>query len=208
MLLAVVSLVVSGNALAQCHDDPDEICIIFDYPDECCDNCLPPPVSGIIHAYVVLHNPSTPGGVFGFEFRLCNSGGGQFAPPAGSYVLAYNLPVGCLNVSSPPEFVCGCAAPIPWSTCVLLVDMEILYMSQDCWCFGVEPTFSPSIPDHMAFVDGDDPGHLLPMLPCTGPIDGMPQESCTMACINCADCPTGPIGADKSTWGYLKALYD
>ena len=38
MLVAIVVLLTGGNALAQCNINPDadEICVVFDYPDPCC----------------------------------------------------------------------------------------------------------------------------------------------------------------------------
>jgi hypothetical protein len=191
--------------MAQCNDGPNEICIVFDYPDPCCQNCLyPAPFGQTIQGYIVLHNPTAVGGASGFEFQVCNPGGAPFLPPSGCFVTAWGLPTGAINVYDPPVFAVGIPTPLPQEPCVLLVTMDILVYCQDCWCFGVMPLDMPSVPGQMVYADGADPGNLIQMYPCTGPT----WDPCYMACIGCETCPPDePIGTDTATWGNLKTLY-
>lgn len=202
LLVTLSILCLAGVAVAQ-NPDPDEICIVFDYPVDCVQNCIqtgPAPLT----AYVVLQNPSVAGGVGGFEFLLCREGGAPWSVPAGCYEAAMELPPNAVNVSQHPEYIVGLAAPLPQAPCVLLLTMNLLVFCPDCWCFGLQPVTVPSIPGEMAYADGADPGHLLPLAPCTG----SDWDSCTMACINCTWCPPDPpINSEGSSWGNVKSLY-
>lgn len=201
---ATVSLLVAGVAMAQ-NPDPDEICIVFDYDSGCVNSCISPDI-GLFSAYVVLQNASEPSGVSGYEFCLCNEDGSIFNPPAGFYFpTAYVLPPGSVNVDVPPCFVVGIASPLPWQPCILLVEIQILSVTPPGtvpWCFGVEPYTYSSIPDHMVYAAGNNPGLLLPMYPCTGP----DEPSCLMACVNSPDCPP-PIPLEETSWSQIKGFY-
>jgi hypothetical protein len=216
MTIAAFSLLFAVGAIAQetgCpHQDPNNICIIFDYPDECCQNCWPAegapfPGSGALSAYVVLQNCTQPAGVSGYEFCLCRDGGTDFVPPPGCYVTGYTYPPGAINAATEPCFAVGLAIPLPNDGfCTLLLTINLLIFCPDCWCFGVKPSVPSSIPDQMAYADGLNPGLLIPMTPCT--CSELVWDPCAMTCINCQFCPPGPpITSEQSTWGVLKSLY-
>ena len=202
--ISVILLLIGGTSLADCNDDMDEICIVFDYPDDWCQNCLPDTL-GEVDAYVVLVNPSATSGLSGYEFTVCREGGAPFEPlPPGNFLAGYELPPPATSVQNPPEFIHGFAPPLPWSPCIWLLTIKMLIFSPDCWCFGVRPVDSPSLPGFMAYVDAEDPVNFLPMLPCTGG-DG---DLGVMACINCEWCPPGPpIATTPATWGAVKNIY-
>jgi hypothetical protein len=203
ILFAAAVLLTGGQAFAQCNNGPDEICIVWDFPGEGCQNCTQF-VGGIISAYVVLQNPSTPAGILGFEFMLCNQGWAPFLPPPMDFVIAYIIPYASINYFEPPEFTVGLPSPVPWSPVIQLVEIQILVLDLTCWCFGVMPRSTPAIPGYMAFADGADPSHILPMYPCTGP----DWDSCFMTCLNCEFCPPGPpIATENLTFGGVKAIY-
>lgn len=203
MLIAAAALLTGGPALAQCNNGPDEICIVWDYPGAGCQNCTQF-YGGILSAYVVLQNASTPQGILGFEFMLRNQGGATFLPPPMDIIIQYVLPYPGINVLTPPEFAVGLPYPVPWSPAIPLVEIQMLILDFTCWCFGVAPISYPSIPGHMVFADGGDPGNLLPMYPCTGPN----WDATFMTCINCEFCPPGPpIGTTNMTFGSVKAIY-
>lgn len=202
VLIAVISLGLAGMANAQCNTDPDEIGIFWSQDCETCQNCLNF-VGGATQAYVILINSTQPGGVGGFEFSLTNADGTTFMPPPNDFVATYTLPPGAINVATPPDFVCGLASPAPWSPCITLVTIELLIFDSAPWCFGVKPFHAPSIPGQMAYVPYDDPSFLIPMYPNTGP----EVTDYTMACLNSADCPPGPIATEERSWGTLKSLY-
>jgi len=202
LLMAMATLIVAGPAQAQCNPDPNEIGIFWE-PD--CGNCLNciDFIGGELTAYVVLINASQPGGVHGFEFSLTNADGSTFMPPPMDFVISYNLPPGGINVDTAPDFIVGIATPLPWSPCITLISISMLVFAPESWCFGVRPISFPSIPGHMAYADGADPGNLLPMYPNTGP----DAPDYMMACLNSFDCPTGPVATENSSWGTLKSLY-
>jgi hypothetical protein len=203
LMFAALGLLAAGPVWAQCNDGVDEICIIWDYPDPGCQNCTSY-MGGPINAYVVLVNPSAAGGVSGFEFLVCNEDGAPLVPPASNFVTGWVLPPGAVNVATAPEFIVGLATPQPWAPLVLMVEMQLLIFAPDCWCFGVSPVATPSIPGEMAYADGADPGNIIPLYPCTG--TGWP--SCFMACLNCTFCPPGPpVGTEPATFGSVKAIY-
>jgi hypothetical protein len=202
-LLIAMAMLVGGGALAQDCPNPgvNEICIVFDYPGDCCQNGLfPAPMGQTVMGYIVVHNPDSPGGIGGFEFQVCNPLGADFAPPAGCFVTAWSLPPGGINVYDPPVFAVGLPSAMPLAPCVVMVEMAILVYCADCWCFGVRPLDTPSVPDQMVYADGVDPGLLVQMHPCVGPY----ADSCEIACIGCA---TTPVGTEDSSWGNLKTLY-
>ncbi len=204
ILMAVASLGLAGLANAQCNPDPNEIGIFWSENCQACENCLDF-VGGPTSAYVVLMNPSQPGGVSGYEFSLTNDDGSPFAPPIGSsiFIGGYFLPPSAINVDTAPSFIVGVAAPLAWNPCITLVQIDILVFSPHPWCFGVKPIIFPSIPGHMAYADGFDPGLILPMYPITGP-DATDYK---MACLNSPDCPIEPVATEESSWGSLKSLY-
>ncbi|MFH1842907.1 MAG: hypothetical protein ABIF77_06840 [bacterium] len=203
-ILAVASLLMVGPVFADCNEDPDEICIVFDYPTSCAQNCISM-FGAPLSAYVVIQNPSAAGGVSGYEFMLCREGGAPFVVPPNCYLAGYVYPPNAINVATEPEFIVGLGVPLPQEHCVLLLTINMLIFCPDCWCFGVQPVPSPSIPGAMAYADGADPGNIIPMNPCTGG----DWDSCTMACINCEWCPPDPpVDAEHQTWGQLKSLYD
>jgi len=204
-ILAVASLLVVGPVFADCgNPDPNEICIVFDYPD-CAINCIGPGYTGPATATVVIQNVEALGGVGGYEFMLCREGGAPFSVPPGCYLGAIDLPPNAINVATHPEYVVGIGSPLPQDHCVALLTINLLIFCPDCWCFGVQPLPYASVPGQMVYADGANPGLLIPLLPCTGPN----WDSCTMACINCEWCPPDPpVDAEKQTWGKVKSLYD
>jgi hypothetical protein len=206
VILGAVALLISGNALAQ-NPDPDEICIYWDYPDGCSNNCISPAFGANFNGYVVIQNISEASGLSGFEFCICNAGDEPFVPPAGQYfVTGTALPPGAVNVETPPCFVVGLATPLLAEPCIMLVEIQMLSFAPPGgelpWCFGVKPTSQPSIPGQMAYAAGNDPGNLLPMYPCVGP----DADSCNIFCVNNPDCPP-PVAVEDATWGSIKEMY-
>jgi hypothetical protein len=209
-------MVSAGSTSAQptmnCpHDDQDNICIIFDYDIFCCDNCKIPDYQGELAVHFVLHNCSAASGISGYEFCICNPDGSPFVPPPNVAVVSYDYVGQAINALSEPCFAVGLGSAIPNDGfCTLLFTMNLVVLSEECFCFGVSPlvgeplTPPPSIPDEMVYVLGNSPGVLIPMDPCTG----LEYNSCEMACINCAFCPPGPpIEIQRDSWGIIKSLY-
>ena len=200
-ILTLAFLCTGSLAQAQCFDDPDEICIFWTSDCDQCINCMAY-MAGPVTAYVVLMNSSWWSGVSGFEFQLVNANGSGFYPPPSDFIVGYNLPVGGINVSAPPEFIVGLGMPLPPDPCTVLVSIDILVFDPSSWCFGVKPVSVPSIPGQMAYVPGHDPSLLTQMNPCTG----INPADYGMACLNSPDCPP-PVATDKTSWDGLKSLY-
>jgi hypothetical protein len=202
ILLAVIGcgLLAGVGARAQLAD-LDQVCVVFDFPDGCRQNCFDAPLGETYSAHVVLQNPSEPSGVSGYEFCLCNTGGESLQPPAGTYLVGWFYPPGAI-IDPGPCWVLGFNTPEPWAPCVWLLTIQLLTFTHEAWCFGVEPTENPTLPGHVAYAAGDDPANVLPMWPCTGPQGG----SCDLACIDDPECPP-PITGAGMTWGATKVLY-
>jgi hypothetical protein len=150
-----------------------------------------------------LANVTQTGGVHGFEFCLVNADGSPLLPPPNVIVVGYYVPFGGINVFSPPCFAVGLNTPLPYSPCITLVSVDILVFSSEAWCFGVAPTTPASIPGHMAYADGSDPGNILIMYPNAGP----GTTDFAMACLNSPLCPSYPIPVEGTSWGTFKSLY-
>ena len=201
VFIALAALCTAGLAHAQCSSDSDEICIFWDPGGVDCINCMT--AFGMpVDAYVVLMNPSYASGVGGFEFELTNADGSYFMPPPSDFIMGYIYPPAAINAAAPPVFIVGLGAPIPYSPIITLLTINMLIFDPSPWCFGVKPIDYASMPGHMIYVPGHNPGLLTPMYPCTGP--AAPDYG--MACLNSSECPP-PIATDKTTWDGLKSLY-
>jgi hypothetical protein len=203
LLVALLGLFIPAGTSAQCNEDPNEIGIFWTEDCTECQNCLHF-IGGIVSAYVVLANPTQPGGVGGFEFCLVDADGSEPTPPPSSIFLLNSIyPPGAINIWNPPCYAVGLATPLPWSPCITLVTIDMLVVGAEPWCFGVAPGDPASIPGHMAYADGADPGNLVIMWPNNGPDAG----DFAMACINHPDCPPYPVLEEDTSWGNLKSLY-
>ena len=192
LLLAMGTLLVSGQALAQVDPDDDMIGVYFDPGATIyCEQGIMPGQYGPGFLYLVITKPSAPGGVSGWECRL------EIGPCM--FVLDWGYQGLAINAATPPEFAVGLAAPLPAAPAVILLDMTIFVTCLDCTWIYVKPTYSPSIPGVPVYVDGDDVGHLIPL----GQSTGGPDEP--VAGVNC-DCPP-PIPTEQDTWGTLKTMY-
>ncbi|MEN8007814.1 MAG: hypothetical protein ABFS42_12415 [Candidatus Krumholzibacteriota bacterium] len=202
LFVAIAALGLTGLAHGQCNTDPNEIGIFWDQDCTTCTNCLYF-TGGPAYAYVILINCTQPAGISGFEFCLVNADGTAFLPTPGNFISGYTYPPGAINAHTEPCFAVGLASPMPSSPCMTLITINLLIFGVDPWCFGVMPSVPASIPGHMAYADGANPGLLLPMYPNTGP----GATDYAMACVNSPICDQHPVGVEESSWGSLKSLY-
>lgn len=196
--LLLAALLCGSGAWAQCSDGLDEICIFWSPDCEECQNCADSTGTQIT-AYIVLINASHPAGVIGFEFRLVN-GDGSIFPASHVEVLGYQFPPAAINVGTPPEFVVGLAAALPWNSCMTLLTVDLLPLSDDPWCFGLQPPTEGSFPTSMGYAAATDPIEILPLFPCTG------DDGFRIACLNDPGCPP-PVGIETGAWGSIKWLF-
>ncbi|MCP4290375.1 MAG: hypothetical protein GY780_00895 [bacterium] len=203
LLLVLVSLCFCAPAYSQCNEDPDEIGVFWSPDSGDCLNCEIAMGLQPLSAYVILSNASLAGGVSSFEFSLVNADGSYFMPPPSDFIVGYVLPPGSLNVSLAPDFIVGCASPIPWAPSITLVEVQILASGAAEWCFGVKAGQFASIPGQMTYTNGSDPYDFRIMNPNNGP----DASDYAMACLNHPDCDPGPVATKNSNWGSVKSLY-
>ena len=115
----------------------------------------------IVTAYLVLKNPSAPGGVAGWECRLNIDG------PATLVGTEYAGNV--LNVLTPPEFMVGVSTPpLAGDDTVLLATLNLLVESSAPVVLSLLPAWVPSLPGQMVYLDAESLTEILPMFPATG----------------------------------------
>ncbi len=192
-LACLVSLAISGSALAQVDPDPDGIGMYFDL--EATQYCLDFS-GGQVFVYLLMTNCSQSSGISGWEAHV------TYTVPAGDFETGWVLPTGSLNVSSAPDFVVGLGTPHPYESAILLATYGILVFNTSTMDFYVGPCNTPSIPGVPVFAAGDNPGLLLPMQQSSGSPD-LP-----VAQINPdGGCPGQVTGSEQDTFGGVKSMY-
>ena len=86
----------------------------------------------------------------GFEFRL--------GLPANVFLLNAVLPPAGINFGTPPEFYCGCAAPVTPDGTSVLVTLSLFETNGTAGTISIGPLTSvaPTFPDELAIVDRSD----------------------------------------------------
>lgn len=198
IFLILAILLGSSTASAQCSDGQDEICIFWSLDTGDCLNCAFSEGEPI-EAFVVLINASQESGVGGFEFRLVNGDDSSFPPPF-IVILGYQLPPNSINVALPPQFVVGGFEPLPWSPWITLLSIDLLPLSLEPWCFGLQPPVPSSLPNNMGYVSAEPSSPYVPLIPCTG------DDGYSIACLNDPGCPP-PVEAEETSWGAVKGVF-
>ncbi len=117
----------------------------------------------LFDGHLVLSNPSTGGGVAGWECDIDLTGSAVFTNWA--------LQGDAINLGTGTEFVVGLASPLPYTNQALLADFQVLVLELDYEqpiLFSVAPIRTPSVADQMSWIPGSNPEALLPMQPVTG----------------------------------------
>ena len=140
-------------------------------------------------AYLILTNFSG-SGTLGWELTVEFDNGGGFSSvtswaPRGSWV----------NADTPPGFAVGLATPLYGGPIIVVMDLAFFYTGGTCY-FYLSPNSSPSIPGHMAALDGADVGHIIPIFPSSGAFEY------PVACVDCETFATEP-----TSWGAVRSLY-
>jgi hypothetical protein len=105
--------------------------------------------------YLCLLNASAPSGVSGWECRVEWTGD--------LMVLGWHPRGVAINVATPPEFVVGLGAPLPWQPSIVLMDFQVFSWTSGPRLFYLHPVAVPSLPGSMVYAAGSDPGSLIPM---------------------------------------------
>ncbi len=103
-----------------------------------------------------------------------------------------------------PDFTVGLlCGPLPWAEVIDLGELDFLVIEAVPGYFYLRPYPWPSLPGHMAYVQGDDPSELHPMYPSSG------REDCAVFGVNTGplDCDGQTIQARPRSWGLVKSLY-
>lgn len=190
LILALVVLFLATTASAQLDPDTDMMGIYFDSAATSVCEDLPLFVPSSL--YVCLTNASSSSGISGFEFMVTIS-----PPPA--IPPTYTLPSGSINVVTPPNFICGLAAPIPWSPSIVMLTIGIIPLDP----LPIYFTLGPSVPSDfgplVGYAVGNDPGILKS---CGYSVSG--AGICAIANLG-PSC--GVVASEELTWGNVKSMF-
>ena len=116
---------------------------------------------GMVEGYLVLKNPTVNAGVLGWECQH------QVEGPAllvGATIMGLSI-----NVGTAPDYIVGLAEPLPPAPDVHLATFQyFVFEAYEEVLLTLDPASVPSLPGYMAFLSGDDPDQILPMMPYTG----------------------------------------
>jgi|GEM_PF-2727604 len=135
-------------------DDQDLVALYFDPEFSTNEMTLP---TGQIQftAYLVLHYPSLPGGLAGWECRLVY--------PSNLFLIGTNYGGDVINVRTPPEFMVGLPTPRPFEgDHTLLAELEFVVLNPYPSVFSLYPVHTPSLVNQMSWL-GADYETLIPM---------------------------------------------
>ncbi len=144
-----------GAGVVQQYYDEDNLGIFWDtgyYTEE----VVNPAPNTLFTGYLVLANPSTSGGILGWECQVDVEG------PA--IMLGWQLEGENINIGSGSDFVVGLASPLPYHDQTLLGSFEVVALDpEEHVLFNLLPTRLPSVVDQMSWVPGSAPNTLLPL---------------------------------------------
>ena len=114
--------------------------------------------SGQFEAYVVCLNPWNENPSSGDARPITVIGGFEFQMhlPAGVFLLNQTYPPGTINFGTPPEFICGAAAPVTADATALLVTLTLYEVGGTVGTISIGPIGSPTFPGELAIVDMSD----------------------------------------------------
>lgn len=147
---------------------PDVLGVYFD-PDGTEDRHQTTAAYEAVPLYVVLHAPSEPSGVSGWEARIEPAGPAALPPVAWTYASSG------INLMTPPYFQVGLGLPLPWAETLVLATGTLLVPDPaDEVEIRVGPLADPSLlvegypVQAPAYAAGDDPNRLVPLTPTSG----------------------------------------
>ncbi len=125
--------------------------------------------AGSATVYLVLTDVSRPDGVSGWECHLT----GDWGSNPNIFFAGETLHGQALNVSAFPDYAVGLGTSLPPDPNgnIWLASWNFIFLAQEEMYLYLGPSDRPSIPDHMVYAAGDNPGILLPMYPSSGSHD-------------------------------------
>ncbi len=165
---AISVLVACLLATAASAHDADVLGVYFDQAGTT-DRIVTTSPGESVPLYLVLHRPSEPSGVAGWEVRI-DVAGPQVIPTS-----SWRLPGNAIDILAPPEFQVGLGSPMPWAdTLVLASGVLFVPMPGDEVEIRVGPISEPSLVVDgypvlsPVYVPADDVDRLIPMGPASG----------------------------------------
>jgi len=188
----LLNLCFAASALAQSDQHPNGIGVYFDSQATIVSATVP--VDESFALYLILTNPSAPGGVAGWELAFhcaCQN----------LFLLGYSFAGDGVNICDPwPDICVGIPPPpLPRAETIVLMTLNFYVLTDACVEYTLTPVEYPSLPGQMSYNDGADLFNLIPLHPSSGDV------ALPVAALNCEGPP--PIRAPKSSWGQTKALY-
>jgi hypothetical protein len=102
-----------------------------------------------------------------------------------------------VNIDTVPCFAVGIYQPLPWESAIVLADLLLFSLCEDCSFLYILPATIPSVPGQPAYFGGSE--IIIPLFQSSGswelPVTG----------VNC-DCAQ-VINVDQETWGSVKRMY-
>ncbi|MGD9546328.1 MAG: hypothetical protein AB7V45_02160 [Candidatus Krumholzibacteriia bacterium] len=184
---ALVAMAIGGSAFAQLNWE-DNIGLYFD--EGATSYCGTAPI-GFTHAFLVLTHCTSPS-VGGWEAKVTFEGG-VTQTAAALYGLTINA------ATRPNEFIVGLGQPlVAVNGSVVLADFTLYATGGPGYGF-VGPVYFDSLQNNLpAYLDGNDPELVKPMLPSLGGIFD------PVLIVN-GDC--GPVENEDASFGGVKALF-
>jgi len=133
-------------------------------------------------SYLCILEASAPSGVSGWE---CSISGTEDV-----LVVDWSLQGTAINILVPPEFFVGLADPLPWQESIVLMEFTYLVNQPGVFEFYLHPAPIPSMPGHMIYAAGDDPGNLIPLNWASGS-ENLPVTIIT-SLVNTPECTIDP----------------
>jgi len=181
--------------------EEDVVGIYFDLEGQICWHWTGSELE-LVTAYLLLLNPSQPGGVSGWECQIEIDG--EVIP------VAWNICGSAINAASPPEFAVGLSVPLPWAEAVQLISFDFFQLDWQETLLYIHPLSTPTIPGYPAYICPDYMCEPVPMLISSG------SEFLPVAWVNPdplhmqAPPPrtTCTVGGVELSWSYDPAVAD
>ncbi|MCB1183186.1 choice-of-anchor D domain-containing protein [bacterium] len=154
-LLGVLLLLGAGPAARAA----DEIGIYWDEALTQTD-IVQPDVFVPLTGYLVIRDPGVGGGILGWECRVAVDGPGTLTN--------WSLAGQAINAATPPDFAVGLAAPLPPGSSTAVATFTAFVTGPGPVEISLGPIYFASLPGRMAYLGGDAPGDLQPLVTTTG----------------------------------------
>ncbi len=184
-LLILVSVTIATSTFAQ-----DEIGVYWDQGFAENQTTTSGPYE-LVTGYVVIHNPTSGGGILAWECEFDLEGPAVFA--------SWSLEGQTINAASPPAFAVGLAAPLPPSADTQVASFQLLVTEVAPVAISVKPLFFASIPQQMSYLGGDNPEDLTIMNSVTGtPLVATVNEEVPVAQLSRTGIQFGEVALGQS----------